>query len=170
MSERIFVRLFDFRIYNEDLSEESDSDEEENKEYVEKKDKKETLIQMFGMNEEGETFAINVMNFKPFFYVKVPQTWGISELKKFERKVKKKIGNYYSESVNKFKLIKKKKLYGFDNNKYYNFIKISFKNTTAYNKVKALWYTENEDFRKRKLIDGGYDYEKTNKKRQGSNK
>ena len=110
MSERIFVRLFDFRIYNEDLSEESDSDEEENKEYVEKKDKKETLIQMFGMNEEGETFAINVMNFKPFFYVKVPQTWGISELKNFERKVKKKIGNYYSESVNKFKLIKKKKL------------------------------------------------------------
>tara|TARA_B110000261_G_scaffold160671_2_gene200707 strand:+ start:1069 stop:6435 length:5367 start_codon:yes stop_codon:yes gene_type:complete len=156
MSGKISIRLFDFRIYNEDLSEESD-DEGETKQYIEKKDKKETIIQMFGMNEEGETFAINVMNFKPFFYVKVPLYWDLSNMKDFERKVNKKIGNYYSESVNKFKLITKKKLYGFDNNKYYNFIKISFKNTTAFNKVKALWYTENEDFRKRKLIDNGYE-------------
>ena len=156
MSEKISIRLFDFRIYNEDLSEESD-DEGETKQYIEKKDKKETIIQMFGMNEEGETFAINVMNFKPFFYVKVPLYWDLSNMKDFERKVNKKIGNYYSESVNKFKLITKKKLYGFDNNKYYNFIKISFKNTTAFNKVKALWYTENDDFRKRKLIDNGYE-------------
>ena len=28
MSEKIYVRLFDFRIYNEDLSEDSDEEEE----------------------------------------------------------------------------------------------------------------------------------------------
>ena len=85
MSKKVYVRLFDFRIYNEDLTE--DSDEEGKKTYI---DNKETVIQMFGMNEEGETFAINVMNFKPFFYVKVPQYWDISNLKIFERKVKNK--------------------------------------------------------------------------------
>ena len=77
MSGKISVRLFDFRIYNEDLSENSDSDEEKSF-----GDKKETVIQMYGMNEGGETFAINVMNFKPFFYVKVPQFWDLRNLEK----------------------------------------------------------------------------------------
>ncbi len=152
MSEKIYVRLFDFRIYNEDLSEDSDS-EEEKKSFG---DKKETVIQMYGMNEGGETFAINVMNFKPFFYVKVPQFWDLRNLQNFKEKVKKEIGPYYSESVKKFKYINKKKLYGFDNNKTYNFIKITFNNTSAFNKVKGLWYTKDEDFRKRYLIKNGF--------------
>lgn len=153
MSEKIYVRLFDFRIYNEDLSEDSDSDEEEKKSFG---DKKETVIQMYGMNEGGETFAINVMNFKPFFYVKVPQFWDLRNLQNFKESVKKEIGPYYSESVKKFKYINKKKLYGFDNNKTYNFIKITFNNTSAFNKVKGLWYTKDEDFRKRYLIKNGF--------------
>lgn len=148
-----YVRLFDFRIYNEDLSEESGSDEEEKKSFG---DKKETVIQMFGMNEEGETFAINVMNFKPFFYVKAPQYWDLRNLKDFKERVKKEIGPYYSNSVSNFKYNNKKKLYGFDNNKTYNFIKITFNNTSAYNKVKGLWYTKDEDFRKRSLIKNGF--------------
>ena len=151
MSEKIYVRLFDFRIYNEDLSE--DSDEEEEKSFG---DKKETVIQMYGMNEGGETFAINVMNFQPFFYVKVPQYWDLRKLKEFKEKVKKEIGPYHAGSVNNFKYINKKKLYGFDNNKTYNFIKITFKNTSAFNKVKALWYTKDEDFRKRSLLKDGF--------------
>ncbi len=153
MSARIKVKLFDFRIYNEDLTEES---EEETVGYVEKKDKKETVIQMFGMNKLGKTFAINVMNFKPFFYVKVPQYWDIQKLKIFERNIKKDIGKYYSDSIGKFKFINKKKLYGFDDNKTYNFIKIVFKNTSVFNKVKALWYTEEEDYRKRNLRKAGH--------------
>merc|ERR1712166_823291 len=127
MSARIKVKLFDFRIYNEDLTEES---EEET--YFEKKDKKETVIQMFGMNKLGKTFAINVMNFKPFFYVKVPQYWDIQKLKIFERNIKKDIGKYYSDSIGKFK------------------------NTSVFNKVKALWYTEEEDYRKRNLRKAGH--------------
>ncbi len=43
---------------------------------------------MYGMNEGGETFAINVMNFKPFFYVKVPQFW---DLRNFTKTFKEKV-------------------------------------------------------------------------------
>ena len=152
MTDKIYVRLFDFRIYNEDLSEDS-SDEEEKNSFG---DKKETVIQMYGMNDIGKTFAINVMNFEPFFYVKVPQFWDARKLKDFKEKVKNEIGPYYSSSVNNFKYINKKKLYGFDNNKTYNFIKITFNNTSSYNKVKNLWYTKDEDFRKRQLIKNGF--------------
>ena len=56
----------------------------------------------------------------------------------------------------KGKLVNKKKLYGFDNHKNYQFIKLVFKNTNIFNKVKALWYTTDKDFRKRKLKPCGW--------------
>ena len=148
--EKHYVKLFDFRIYNDNpFAEESDSEEE--KKYKEKKDDKETIIQMFGMNEAGETYSLYVTDFKPFFYVKVPDFWDKSNLHKFLSNIKKKIGKYYKDSIVKGKLVNKKTLYGFDDHKNYQFIQLVFKNTTVFNKVKGLWYTKDKDFRKRKL-------------------
>ena len=153
--EKHYVKLFDFRIYNDNpFAEESDSEEE--KKYKEKKDDKETIIQMFGMNEAGETYSLYVTDFKPFFYVKVPDFWDKSNLHKFISKIKKEIGKYYKDSIVKGKLVNKKTLYGFDDHKNYQFIQLVFKNTTVFNKVKGLWYTKDKDFRKRKLKCGGW--------------
>ncbi len=62
-------RLFDFNIYNlesnDDDNNSSGSDEEEKY-----KDKKMFEIQMFGINEKGETSSIFVKNYYPFFYIK----------------------------------------------------------------------------------------------------
>ena len=114
--EKHYVKLFDFRIYNDNpFAEESDSEEE--KKYKEKKDDKETIIQMFGMNEVGETYSLYVTDFKPFFYVKVPDFWDKSNLHKFLSNIKKKIGKYYKDSIVKGKLVNKKTLYGFDDHK-----------------------------------------------------
>ena len=33
------------------------------------------MIQMFGVNEKGETCSIIAEHFKPFFYVKVDDDW-----------------------------------------------------------------------------------------------
>ena len=144
-----YVKLFDFRIYNDNpFTEESDSEDEQK--YKEKKDDKETIIQMFGMNEVGETYSLYVTDFQPFFYVKVPDCWDKSNLHRFLSKIKKAknknkkliIGKYYQDSIVKGKLVNKKTLYGFDNHKNYQFIQLVFKNTTVFNKVKSLWYTE----------------------------
>ena len=43
---------------------------------VKEKPTRETVINMFGMNEKGKTFCLNVLDFKPFFYVKIPHFWG----------------------------------------------------------------------------------------------
>ena len=43
------------------------------------------------------------------------------------------------------------KLYGFNNHKKVTFLKLSFKNETAFNKAKKLWYTENKNYKKTKL-------------------
>ena len=74
-------RLFDFNIFDEkreeNKDENSDGDGDGNgsdnadtrgeKKY--KKDEKFTTIQMFGINEKGETCAIFVRDYSPFFYI-----------------------------------------------------------------------------------------------------
>jgi DNA polymerase elongation subunit (family B) len=150
-ADNVFVKLFDFRIYNADLSEESDSESKI------RCDKNETVIQMYGMNEVGKTFAINITDYKPFFYVKTPVNYTMGRVKAFERSLKKEMGFYYGNSIVKCKLVEKKKLYGFDDHKEHKFIKIVFKNTNAFNKARSLWYTKDKDFRKRTLKPNGYE-------------
>ena len=47
--------------------------------------------------------------------------------------------------------IRRCKLYGFDNFKKHAFFKMTFNTISMMNKFKALWYTREDDFRKRKL-------------------
>ena len=106
------------------------------------RDNREFMVQMFGLNEKGETASIFVEGFNPFFYVKVDDSWNEGKKNCFISEIKSKIGTYYEDSIVKSKLIKKKTLYGFDAGKLHNFIVIVFKNTMALNKTKKLWYDE----------------------------
>jgi DNA polymerase elongation subunit (family B) len=155
--EHIF-RVFDFNVYNEKESSTSDSGSEDNKK--QRKDTNEFLIQMFGLNEQGETCSIQVEDFKPFFYVMVNDKWNTVTKNNFLSFIKKKIGKYYEDSITDCIIIKRKKLYGFDGGKEHKFIKFEFKNMGAYNKVKNLWYT---DYNKgHKLFKDGLIFENTN--------
>ena len=64
------------------------------------------------------------------------------------------------------KIIKKKRLYGFDGGKYYKFIKLEFENVQALNKVKNFWYTgykkDDKGNKKSKNYKGWSDYIKNN--------
>ena len=70
-------RLLDFQVKNE-----------QNRFSKKGFDNKEFVIQMFGMNEEGETCSIFVKDFTPFFYVKVDDHWGITDKKQFIKHIK----------------------------------------------------------------------------------
>jgi hypothetical protein len=43
-----------------------------------KKDAMKFIIQMFGKNEQGKTCSIIVKDYAPFFYVKIPENWGMA--------------------------------------------------------------------------------------------
>jgi DNA polymerase elongation subunit (family B) len=139
-------RIFDFNVLNE--KEQTDSSEDES--YKVKKDNSKFVIQMFGINEHGESCSIIVENFKPFFYIKVDESWNQGTKTQFLSFIKKKIGKYYEESICECKLIKKKKLYGFDGGKEHKFLFISFENIQAFNRAKNFWYDKN-----RKLLENG---------------
>jgi DNA polymerase elongation subunit (family B) len=144
-------RLFDFNIMNnlptdiEEYEDEEFSDTEETSGGLMDK----FIIQMFGVNETGETCSIFVSDYRPFFYVLVKDNWTISMKNAFISHLKTKVGKYYQDGIIDAKLIKKKKLYGFDNGKEYKFVCILFDNLRTFNKVKDLWYYFDADKTKR---------------------
>lgn len=156
-------RLCDFNVYNEKSTEDSSSGSEGDKPSIRNNgDKNVFKIQMFGLNELGETCSIIVSDFKPFFYVKVDDKWTIPKKDSFLKHIKNKLGNYYGDTICECKIIKRKKLYGFDGGKDHKFVKLSFNNMNSLNKAKNLWYgAYNAETRERKLLSGGYVFEET---------
>jgi DNA polymerase elongation subunit (family B) len=150
-------RLFDFNIVarlpftDEDSS--SDSDDYEESSF--KREPEQFIIQMFGVNEKGETCGVFVSDYRPFFYVLVKDDWTIARKNDFMMHIKTKIGKYHSKGILDAKLIKRKRLYGFDNRKEYKFVCILFDNMRTFNKVKDLWYYFDSDKNKR-LSKYGY--------------
>jgi len=96
------VRVFDFRTYvAEDTS-------------VASGDNKQFNIQMFGIDEQRNTYSIEVSDFKPYFYVMVPENYTKIDKQMFVDHVKSVMGQYFADSLLQCALLRKKKLNGFD--------------------------------------------------------
>ena len=107
--EHIF-RIFDFNVYNgkeSSMDESSSNSDEEN--YNVRKDSTNFIIQIFGLNEKGETCSIIAENYKPFFYVLVNDSWTIKIKDDYLTHIKNKIGKYYENSITECIIIKRKK-------------------------------------------------------------
>ena len=148
ISEPKSFRLFDFKVHDQAPGTQNQSNSSSSSNggngYPKKfsKDKKRFIIQMFGINEQGHTCCIHVNNYEPFFYVKVPETWGFDAKARFITELKKEVGKFSEDSIlaDECKLLRRKKLYGFDGGKDHKFLMLKFKNMATMNKVKNLWY------------------------------
>ena len=135
----ISFRLLSFNIKNKGSLQRRGEKRQDNKKFI---------IQIFGMNAAGKTFSVLASDFKPFFYVKIAEStrWNEADKIIFHNRILRKIGkDYYAQTLYKSELVEKKTLYGFDADKSYQFVKLTFANTTVLNKVKRLWYDEIED-------------------------
>jgi hypothetical protein len=130
-------------------------------------DSNEFRIQMFGVNEKGETCSIFVDDYHPFFYIKVADHWTNKTKSAFVRDIKKNLKSKYFENsilADKCEIVEKRKLYGFDGGKNHKFVLLVFKNTTVMNRVKNLWYHDiytQRDGKTRALKPDGYLFENT---------
>ena len=145
------VRLFDFQTVSR-RDEQVDEDAHVDAQMF--------IIQMFGINEQGETFSIEVHDFKPYFYCLIPSHFTISDKNDFVSHIKQKVGNYYAESILDCALIKRKKIDGFDAQSDHKFICFKFKGMSSFYKARNLWYNEikKDDEVKQVLKSGGYNY------------
>lgn len=145
--------------YDNDVDD--DADDMDNNQSKKKYAKKEFRIQMFGINEKGQTCSIIAENFHPFFYLLVPDSWDIKKKEEFIQHIKSCINSYYHSTIHMegCKIIKRRKLYGFDAGRDYKFIKLEFTNMTGFNQVKNLWYTSYKDGHT--LLKSGYKFRGT---------
>ena len=130
-------RLLEFNVYDESIK---SNDSGENG-YI-SKDNHEFVVQMFGINEQGETCSLFVKGYAPFFYVSVSDSWDTSKKQSFVDHLREKLGEYYEDSIKSATIVKRKKLYGFDAGKKHKFIQIKFNNEKAMKKAIKLWYIE----------------------------
>ena len=156
-----YFRLFDFHTYDE-IKIEEDSDNSsvssyENKKFV--KDEKVFVIQMFGVNEKGETCSIYINDFQPFFFILINNKWNNREMVELVKEIKTKIGRKYNDSIVEYEIVEYNKLYGFTAGKKDKFVKLTFKNTEVMNRVKNLWYIYNENQERKRI---GYKFLNTN--------
>ena len=152
-------RLLDFHLFDKspenETSEDNQSESGSSPKYV--KDPPKFVIQMFGINEQGETCCIFVDNFAPFFYVRVGDHWTKSDVTDLLQHIKGRVGKYHASSIISAELVEHHKLYGFSGGKTHSFVKFSFRNTTVMNRVKNLWYTYLTDAER---VEGSREYKR----------
>ena len=140
-------RLFDCNFYDY-KPESSDSDSDDTNKYINPK----FMVELYGINETGETACIKVNNFKPFFYIKVDDDWSSNMINPFKQWFSKKMG-YQSKYMLSVEIVSKNKLYGFTHGKESKFIKLRFDNVAGMNKARRLWNTyENGETRRENLM------------------
>ena len=151
-----YFRLFDFHIYDNNpkqtLTDDSSTSSGSNggkTNFVKCSDIQFT-IQMFGLNELGETCCLYINDYKPFFYIKVGDLWQDHHAQELLTYFKThKDLRYVSSAILSAKLVEHHKLYGFSGGKKYNFVLLTFSNLQAMNRVKNLWYKYNEETNER---------------------
>lgn len=100
------------------------------------------VIRCFGVDRVGKSVTCKITGYCPEFYIKVKSDFDKIKLHNFLEWVS---ASYYSKLYpmalvrNKCKIVKRKDIYGFTNNKEYTFIKLVFNNYTALKKMRYLF-------------------------------
>lgn len=140
-------RLLDFHTYDNKDDEDSASDSSGGVKTIKSSP---FYIQMFGLNEKGETASITLTDYQPFFYVKVGEQWSNITAQHLLADIKTKVGTGVAPSVLSAEIVDHKKLYGFAAGRKSRFVKLTFSNLVAFNRTKNLWYKYDSETNRRK--------------------
>lgn len=124
------IRFMIFNWYSDDRSLDLDSDDE----YPEKV----FHIYMFGVDEDGNSIYVEINDFTPFFYVKIPGAWVKTDVNGLVSKIREKL-KYDSKYLISHKVMMKKDGYGFNNNKRFKFLRLVFSNYSKMKRVKYMF-------------------------------
>ena len=122
-------------ISDNDGSSNSESESEENEKPQYKKIERQYVIRIFATTKKGTSIGINVFNYTPHFYMKVPEEVAKAKNKQLSiiNAIKTKMSYSMRNNLLGFDIIRRKNLYGFSNNTMFPFLRMIFKDTTSMN-------------------------------------
>jgi DNA polymerase elongation subunit (family B) len=121
----------DFEYSGEDTDSSESIDENENK-FYNNADEEKYLAKVFGVTEDGSSVGCNILNFTPYFYIKVNHRIDKIGVEKFRQYVVSHLPPQLRKTIIGAKLMKKKDFWGFHNNEQFNFIRFSFKSLKGF--------------------------------------
>lgn len=138
--ESTTFRLFDFKAFDNQNQTTEEQVVKQKQPYKAQVNSRLFRIQMFGLNESGQSCMIYIDGFCPFFYIKVTNEWTDGKVKMFENHLRDQLKAFHSGCLKSAVLVKHNKLYEFTGNMEFQFVKLTFSNIDVFNKVKNMWY------------------------------
>ena len=135
-NKEITCQITDWLSTNEEIVEEEE--ETDNKKWKTYQDKKKYVIRAFGVTKKGNSVCINIHDFPPHYYVNIPDNYKKNDVDEFVKTLKNKLPKSFRNSITSYDIIKRKKFWGFTNNKMHLFIRLLFKNTQIMYQVTKL--------------------------------
>ena len=124
-----FFNNMEFQVLDwkaEDLQIDINEDEDEEPEIIRR-----YIIKCFGLTEKRETVGLTITDFTPYFFIKPTHNIIPGELKRLENFLIKKLPDSLQSSIHSVKQLNKKDMWGFNDNKSFSFIRITFNNIMA---------------------------------------
>ena len=90
------------------------------------------LVKVFGVTADGKSVGMNILNFTPFFFVKVTHRVDKMVLERFREYMVTKLPYKLQNSVIGVKLMKKKDFWGFHNGETFSFLRFTFKSLQGF--------------------------------------
>lgn len=120
------IQILDWKAEDFDIEIEDDDDDEADPTIIKK-----YIIKAFGLNDKKESVSLTITDFTPYFYIKPQHKIIPNELKMLENHLNTILPFRLKGSVKCVKLLNKKDMWGFTNNKAFPFIRITFTNLMA---------------------------------------
>ena len=95
-------------------------------------DERTYIIKVFGVTEDGHSISVNITEFQPYFFVTSTKKSVLSthDLRILEDTIVSKLPSSFKNDFS-INVVKRKTIWGFTNNEYHQYIKLSFKNLTC---------------------------------------
>lgn len=148
-SQNLVFNITNWHEANDEVYDDDEENEDEQSDDSNRKRRRELIyaIKIYGRTENGTSVYLNVIDYKPHFYVEVPDSWDymmiammISHIKEG---VKKEKGFKCASGFLSHEVVMKKRLYGFTAGRKFKFVRLVFKNLISFN-IFNRWIADNK--------------------------
>ena len=90
------------------------------------------LAKVFGVTMKGESVSLNILNFTPYFYIRVNHRIDKPMAEKFRQYMVSQLPNNLKRSIVGVKIMHKKDFWGFHNNENFTFLRFTYKSLKGF--------------------------------------
>ena len=114
-------------------------DFEYNEETEERESANKYLIKMFGVTEQGQSVSVNILDFTPYFFIKINHKVDKYTCTHLCEYIVGKLPYALKNSIIDVKIVKKKDFWGFTNGNKFTFARFKFKNLQAFKRTAQMF-------------------------------